>query len=197
METIKTEHSLDVTPYPYQYFDLIGGTSTGGLNALLLGRLRMSTKEALELYPAFAQAVFGTPKSKLRIPFQGGRSTRYSAAAMESEIKKIVQNKLKEEGGADSPMLDSREDACKTFVLATTAKNASAGSGPRCIATYPPRVGRFFPSTIWEAARATSAAPMFFKSITIGQAGMTEEFIDGGLGANNPTEQVPNRRAKS
>ena len=132
METIKTEHSPEVTPYPYQYFDLIGGTSTGGyaplrpvllksyikfcsrLNALLLGRLRMSTKEALGLYPAFAQAVFGTPKWKLRIPFQGGMSTRYSAVAMESEIKKIVQNKLKEEGGVDSPMLDSREDACKT-----------------------------------------------------------------------------------
>ena len=34
---------------------------------------------------------------------------------------------------------------------------------------------------------------MIFKSITIGQAGMTEEFIDGGLGANNPIEQVLNQ----
>src|ERR1700733_7509137 len=79
------------------------------------------------------------------------------------------------------------------FVLATTMKDASASSGPCCIASYPPHVGTFFQSTIWEAARATSAAPMFFKSITIGQAGMTEEFIDGGLGANNPIEQVLNQ----
>jgi hypothetical protein len=73
----------------------------------------MSTKEALELYPDFAQAVFGTPKRRLRLPIQGGMFTRYSAAAMENEIKKIVRNKLKEEGAADSPMVDSREDACK------------------------------------------------------------------------------------
>ena len=37
---------------------------------------------------------------------------------------------------------------------------------------------------IWEAARATSAAPSFFDSIKIGEYG--EEFTDGGTGANNP-----------
>lgn len=37
---------------------------------------------------------------------------------------------------------------------------------------------------IWEAGRATSAAPTFFKRIEIG----SEVFIDGGLGCNNPTE---------
>jgi len=74
----------------------------------------MSTKEALELYPGFAKAVFGTPKNWLRLPIQGSKSTRYSVVAMENEIKEIVQNKLKEEEGADSPMLDSHEDVCKT-----------------------------------------------------------------------------------
>jgi predicted acylesterase/phospholipase RssA len=37
---------------------------------------------------------------------------------------------------------------------------------------------------IWEAARATSAAPSFFDPIKIGKHG--EEFLDGGTGANNP-----------
>jgi predicted acylesterase/phospholipase RssA len=36
---------------------------------------------------------------------------------------------------------------------------------------------------IWEAARATSAAPTFFKGIEIGR----EAFVDGGMGRNNPT----------
>ena len=39
---------------------------------------------------------------------------------------------------------------------------------------------------IWEAARATSAAPMIFKRICIGPTGAEEEFLDGGMGCNNP-----------
>ena len=35
---------------------------------------------------------------------------------------------------------------------------------------------------IWEAARATSAAPTYFKPITVGNYTL----LDGGLGANNP-----------
>ena len=38
---------------------------------------------------------------------------------------------------------------------------------------------------IWEAARATSAAPTFFKHIEIGNK---QPFIDGGLGCNNPSK---------
>ena len=40
---------------------------------------------------------------------------------------------------------------------------------------------------IWEAARATSAAPTFFKHIEIGNK---QYFIDGGLGCNNPSRVV-------
>lgn len=41
---------------------------------------------------------------------------------------------------------------------------------------------------IWEAARATSAAPSFFDPITVGSIG--ETFIDGALGANNPIHHL-------
>lgn len=40
---------------------------------------------------------------------------------------------------------------------------------------------------IWEAARATSAGPTFFKQIKIGRG---QPFIDGGLGCNNPSKVV-------
>jgi len=40
---------------------------------------------------------------------------------------------------------------------------------------------------IWEAARATSATPAFFKHIEIGRV---QPFIDGGLGLNNPSRVV-------
>ncbi len=77
----------------------------------------MSTAEALAIYPGFARAVFGTPKSKMRVPFSGGTYTAYSSITMEKELKKIILDRVKGlEGnkGEDEPMLDTRENACKT-----------------------------------------------------------------------------------
>jgi hypothetical protein len=75
----------------------------------------MSTNEALELYPQFAKAVFGSPKSTwLRLPVQGSKSTHYSATILEKEIKKIVTNKLGSDGSENEPMIDSRGDSCKS-----------------------------------------------------------------------------------
>lgn len=42
--------------------------------------------------------------------------------------------------------------------------------------------------TIWQAARATSAASTFFESIQVGPEG--EKFLDGATGANNPVNVV-------
>ncbi len=44
--------------------------------------------------------------------------------------------------------------------------------------------------TIWEAARATSAAPRLFKRIQIGDPGLRQEFVDAGLGCNNPVTHL-------
>lgn len=44
---------------------------------------------------------------------------------------------------------------------------------------------------IWEAARASTAAPTFFKAAEISvQPNITETFIDGGMGCNNPTLEL-------
>jgi Patatin-like phospholipase len=41
MLEIKRRKTLDKIPLPCDYFDLMGGTSTGGVIAIMLGRLRM------------------------------------------------------------------------------------------------------------------------------------------------------------
>jgi predicted acylesterase/phospholipase RssA len=61
---------------------------------------------------------------------------------------------------------------------------------PRLFRTYSVDKNESFDCTIWEAARATSAAPTFFKQIMIGIPPMLEPFVDGGMGCNNPIKQV-------
>ncbi|KAF3015299.1 hypothetical protein E8E14_008148 [Neopestalotiopsis sp. 37M] len=51
--------------------------------------------------------------------------------------------------------------------------------------------GQFnYECSIWEAARATSAAPLFFEPITLRRSGAT--FVDGAVRANNPVEEAVN-----
>lgn len=60
---------------------------------------------------------------------------------------------------------------------------------PRLFKSYGPFQAADIPGlSIWQAARATSAAPTFFKRIRIGSKNMEEDFIDGGMGSNNPTQ---------
>ncbi|KAG9568910.1 hypothetical protein KCU77_g708, partial [Aureobasidium melanogenum] len=44
---------------PCEVFDLIGGTSTGGLIAIMLGRLEMSVDECIVAYSGLTETVFG------------------------------------------------------------------------------------------------------------------------------------------
>jgi len=74
-----------------------------------------------------------------------------------------------------------------SFVCATSKQT----SDTVCLTSSPsPRGGIHLLNSvkIWEACRATSAATSFFDPIAIGP--YEEEFIDGGLGANNPVYAV-------
>ncbi|PGH27746.1 hypothetical protein AJ80_00534 [Polytolypa hystricis UAMH7299] len=44
---------------PCEVFDLIGGSSTGGLIAIMLGRLEMDVDECIEAYNNLVESVFG------------------------------------------------------------------------------------------------------------------------------------------
>lgn len=70
-------------------------------------------------------------------------------------------------------------------VLAITKSNVDAP--PTLFRTYD-RSALLDGCTIWEVARATSAATTFFKPIQLGRNQMT--FIDAGFGYNNPCEEL-------
>ncbi|KAF8596885.1 FabD/lysophospholipase-like protein [Ceratobasidium sp. AG-I] len=183
MVRIQFRDNLPIIPFPWMYFDIIGGTSTGGLIAIMLGRLRMSVDQAIQCYTMLAEQIFSETKHK----WQDGR---FKSSNLERVIKRMVQDNT-EHKDEDSRMLDTRPDGqnCRVFVCAMSAENMNGGI-PSQFRTYNAYNNQMPNCKIWEAARATSAAPTFFKQITIEDMGTSTTFVDGGLGCNNPTGRV-------
>ncbi|KAF2797701.1 FabD/lysophospholipase-like protein [Melanomma pulvis-pyrius CBS 109.77] len=76
---------------PCDYFDLIGGTSTGGIIAILLSRLRLDCKQCISIYTKLAEQIFKHDKS---IKLFGAKvptgSTRFSGVVLERAIKQAI-----------------------------------------------------------------------------------------------------------
>lgn len=126
MNRVKREHGLSETPRPCEYFDMIGGTSTGGcvfsdsfllpcsrgsnisLIALMFGRLRMTVDDAIAQYGRLSSHVFG--KKKLFFP-----EGKYKASVLEDALKTIVaENAYNPEERMLEDDTDPKKPACKT-----------------------------------------------------------------------------------
>lgn len=75
-------------PKPCDHFDLIVGTGTGGLIAIMLGRLRLDLETCKELYVRLTRIVFETDKTIAGIPY---RSTLFKASKLEEAIRSCVR----------------------------------------------------------------------------------------------------------
>ena len=75
-------------PKPCDHFDLIAGAGTGGLIAIMLGRLRLDLDTCKELYVRMTRRVFETDKTILGIPLKG---TMYKASKLEEVIRECVR----------------------------------------------------------------------------------------------------------
>ncbi|KAG8527342.1 uncharacterized protein KY384_007494 [Bacidia gigantensis] len=183
MQRLQHDQKLESLPRPCDYFHLIGGTSTGGLIALMLGRLKMTTKETLKAYNTIAGAVF-SKRNKKPIYKEG----TFRASTLEIKIKEVVAGQelgeyMLNEAGSDLAATG------KVFVCAVPNDNMSH---PRLFRSYKVRENTSANCKIWEAARATTAAPTFFKPARIfdGDGASSEDFLDGGLLYNNPARLV-------
>lgn len=180
MEQLRERLSLPRTPKPAEYFDLIGGTSTGGLIAILLGRLRLSAADAIQAYEELAEKIFSEKHF-------GPREGKFKASTLEQTIKELVESSL---GRSGAKMYDPDDNTdCKAFVCAVSALSVTETTGPNCFRTYDV-LENSHNCEIWEAARATSAAPTYFSSIEIGPPASKTRYMDAGLGYNNPVKQV-------
>jgi calcium-independent phospholipase A2-gamma len=81
-------------PKPCDYFDMICGTSTGGLIAIMLGRLEMSVDQCIDAYIRMMHVVFN-PKDKKKLPFKissGKVKPQYKTKYLEQAIKQVISN---------------------------------------------------------------------------------------------------------
>lgn len=185
MEKLRDVNNLEQTPRPCDYFDLIGGTSTGGIIAIMLGRLGMSVDQCLRAYKKMAEKAF-TLKWGLHLP--ASPSGAFSATALEEAIKVVIREqcqveRCKSNGCQHGGTVFRDKECCRTAILAITKANVDAL--PTLFRTYDTS-DSLKDCAIWQVARATSAATTFFKSIKCGRDEV--EFIDAGFGYNNPCE---------
>ncbi|EAQ84177.1 hypothetical protein CHGG_10581 [Chaetomium globosum CBS 148.51] len=180
MSRLKSRFDSKEDLLPADVFHMIGGTSTGGLVALLLGRLRLTVPEAIAHYTSLAETIFTARK-----PFW--KDGRFKASALEDSIKRVVEQTL---GNANEKMDagNGLRTRCKTFVCAVDTK--CVNKVPTLFRSWAPKKDASHNCAIWQAARATTAAPPLFKQIVIGEPTGTKAYVDGALGCNNPIRCV-------
>ena len=164
-------------------FQLITGTSTGGLIALMLGRMNMTVDQCITQYFGLARAVFGT-RSKLGRFTKGLAKPRYYPTGLQNCIERLLTEQGLEVG---LHMQDPRKTtACA--VVCTRHADASRFEPDFedgvCICSL--SCHELIPCTVCDAAHATSAAATYFLPVLIGQITLS----DGGFLNNNPSWQV-------
>ncbi|KAE8357464.1 acyl transferase/acyl hydrolase/lysophospholipase [Aspergillus caelatus] len=167
----------------YQVFDLVGGTAAGGLIAIMLGRLKMDIDDCIEAFNCLMENIFTkaphwTPFSWVLRFLPKWVMSQYDSEKLANEFTCFLDNKSIPK---DAP-LNEPEPECNVFVRVLS-------EGPdtiECLRSYTSGESAFDSVTILDATLATSVATGYFHPITISG----RQFIDGGIGANNPIEKV-------
>lgn len=143
------------------YFDLLAGTSTGGIITAALS-VGVSASEILELYMENAESIF-PPNTGFKLS-----SVKYSNVTLERALSKVLNN------------LKIRD--CKTRLLIPAynleQRSARVFKTPHAADLYVDK-----DILLKDIVMATTAAPLYFAPYKM--VGGT--FIDGGVVANNPS----------
>ena len=148
------------------YFDLIVGTSTGGIIAIALG-LGHTASEILDFYTEYGPKIFGGNRFARQVR-QFFRPKHDSGA-----LRQAITNTIGEKRIGDSRTR-----------LVIPAWNPQIRSVYVYKTAHHKRFRTDFKSLAVDAAMATSAAPTFLQQHTTTQGA---SLIDGGVWANNPS----------
>lgn len=146
-------------------FDLIVGTSTGGIIALALGA-GLDPHEIVEHYKALTMAVFPPSRRRGLGRLRGWRSTTYDASALQTALKDILGDRL-------------LGDSDKRLVV--PSYDLQAGGVHLFKTPHHKRLTRDWKVPMVDVGIATAAAPTFLPAHQM--AG--HRLVDGGVWANN------------
>ena len=161
------------------YFDLIAGTSTGGILSCALlcpgsdkpRKPRFSAKEVVDLYMERGHEIFSIPVfHKLRTAF-GVLDEKYPSKGIEDALDDYFgDTKL---SMMRKPCLIPAYDITRRKAHFFTSHDAKKDRGKDFLIT--------------DVARATSAAPTYFECVNVKSlTGVSYPLIDGGVFVNNP-----------
>jgi len=153
-----------------RYFDLVAGTSTGGIVALGLG-LGLSPAEIRDFYLEYGPRIFPAQRALPRLARAARQvfHAKYSAEALESALRdRFGDHQLWE---SSVRLVIPAYDVVRGDVYIYKTPHHE------CLRTD-------FTEYAWRVARATAAAPTYFPA-AINDGGV--RLVDGGIWANNPS----------
>lgn len=158
-----------------QLFDYIAGTSTGGIITAMLttpdkqGRPKYTAEEVKSDYIRFGRTVFQRSAFRKIATLDGLTIPRYSVKALERFLNQYLGNVRLHSTLTNIliPAYDMKSCTPWFFKTAYASVHRSDVDDP----------------LLSQVARATSAAPTFFRPLRMGASHC---FIDGGVFANNP-----------
>lgn len=153
------------------HFDLLAGTSTGGIIAISLG-LGFSPKQILEFYLKEGKKIFPAQNLLFRILY--GIKHCFIRKYHSENLKKILQ---KPEYFGDIPLGKSNKR------LIIPSFDSVRGDVYIYKTAHHPRLKCDYKVPAWQVAVATASAPTYFPAF-INDDGI--RLIDGGIWANNP-----------
>ncbi|EFX06438.1 lipid acyl hydrolase [Grosmannia clavigera kw1407] len=177
---------------PCYFFDFMIGTSTGGLIAVMLGRLRMGVDDCIKGYWQLSNVIFTV---------KPWHKWLFSSTKLVNAINTVITKHCHCHSGTQQCI--GHEEEFRQYDYAENRKDGEDGEPvdpPRINGTckvhharYPegeallelnPKSLHKAKAKIWEVCRATTAAPFYFRKIRIEK----HKHMDGGVGNNNPAD---------
>jgi uncharacterized protein len=153
------------------HFDLIAGTSTGGILAAGFG-MGLSAAEMLTFYRERGPAVF--PLTSLGAELCYRLRAFFSPKFAQETLKRELQAAFAKAGG-----LELRNARCR---LVIPACHARTGGAHLFRTNHHPALTTDAGTSAVDVAVATAAAPTYFRAAEVAGAA----YVDGGVWANNP-----------